>query len=327
MPAVSIIIVNWNGKDFLVGCLDGLKKQTYRDFSIILVDNGSNDGSLDLVQKKYPEVKPIALSENLGFAIANNIAIESVQTKFVALLNPDTVPESEWLENLLNALEKYPEAGMAASKMLLYDHPDMIDRAGDVYTTAGTALLCGRGQSADNYISQKLVFGACAGAALYRKRMFDDIGLFDENFFLLYEDVDLSFRAQLRGYKCIYVPDAVVYHKASSSIGNDTPISVYYSHRNLEWVYIHNMPASLIKRTFASHIIYDIASFFFFTTRGRAAEFVKAKWHALKGLNRALKKRRCVQNNKKVTDKYIWNLLEGEQFINRITRRFRETIK
>lgn len=327
MNVVSIIIVNWNGKKFIEKCLNGLRKQTYKDFSIILVDNGSDDGSLKLVQKKYPEVETIALDENLGFATANNIAIKSVQTKYVALLNNDAVPHPEWIEYLMKALQENPEAGFAASKMLFYHNPKIIDRAGDVYTTAGTALLCGRGQSADGYISQKLVFGACAGAALYRKRMFDDIGLFDEDFFLLYEDVDLSFRAQLRGYKCIYVPDAVVYHKASSSIGNDTPISVYYSHRNLEWVYIHNMPASLIKRTFASHIIYDIAAFFFFTTRGRAAEFIKAKWHALKGLNRALKKRRRVQNNKKVADKYIWNLLEREQFINRLTRRFRESIK
>jgi GT2 family glycosyltransferase len=324
MPAVSIIIVNWNGKNFLASCLDGLKQQTYRDFSIILVDNGSNDGSLELVQKNYPEVQIIALSENLGFAVANNIALKKVLTEYVALLNNDAVPHPEWLEYLMKAHQENPEAGFAASKMLFYHNPKIIDRAGDVYTTAATALLRGRGKPSETYNNQEWVFGACAGAALYRTRMLEDIGLFDEDFFLLYEDVDLSFRAQLRGYKCLYVPEAIVYHMASSSIGDDSPISVYYSHRNLEWVYVHNIPASLIKRTIVPHIVYDIAAFFFFVAKGRGGPFIKAKWHALKGLNRALKKRYRIQNNRKVIDEYIWNLFEKELFLPRLIRRLRK---
>jgi GT2 family glycosyltransferase len=140
VSAVSIIIVNWNGKSFLADCLDGLKRQTYGNFSVIMVDNGSVDGSLDYVQTHYPEVKTIALSENSGFAVANNIAIESVKTKYVALLNNDAVPHPDWLQNLMDALENHPEAGFCASKMLFYDSPGVIDRAGDVYTTAATAL-------------------------------------------------------------------------------------------------------------------------------------------------------------------------------------------
>jgi GT2 family glycosyltransferase len=318
---VSVIVVNWNGKKFIAECLDGLRKQTYKDHSIVLVDNGSNDGSLELVHRKYPEVKTIPLAENLGFAVANNRAIQSIGTQYVALLNNDAVPQPGWLENLLKALEMNPAAGMAASKMLLYDRPDTIDRAGDIYTTAATALLNGRGQPSNNFNNPAWVFGACAGAAVYRKRLLDDIGLFDEDFFLLYEDVDLSFRAQLRGYRCIYVPDAIVYHKASSSIGDDSPISVYYSHRNLEWVYIHNMPGSLIKKTILNHLVYNLAAFFFFVAKGRGAEFIIAKWHALKGLKRALKKRRRIQNSKKVVDEYIWNLFEKERFWPRLSRR------
>ena len=151
--------------------------------------------------------------------------------------------------------------------------------------------------------------------------MFEDIGLFDEDFFLLYEDVDLSFRAQLRGYKCLYAPDASVYHHVSSSIGDDSATSVYYSHRNLEWVYIQNMPGSLIKKTILNHLIYNTAAFFFFVLTGRSADFIKAKWHALKGLNRALAKRRRIQKNRKVTDDYIWSLFEKERLLPRLTRR------
>ncbi len=325
MNLIAVIIVNWNGKKFIEECLNGLEEQTFKDFSIIVVDNASTDGSLQLVKKKYPEVKTVALSENLGFAVANNLAIESVKTEYVALLNNDAIPHPGWLENLVKALEKHPEAGFAASKMLFYDRPDIIDRAGDIYTTAATALLNGRGEPSKNFNKPAWVFGACAGAAIYRKRMLDDIGLFDEDFFLVYEDVDLSFRAQLRGYKCLYVPDAVVYHQAGSSIGDDSPISVYYSHRNLEWVYIQNMPGSLIAKTILPHMIYVFAAFVFFVLKGRSVDFIKAKWHALKGLKRALVKRKHIQNNRTVTDDYIWSLFEKERLLPRLTRRLSKT--
>lgn len=318
---VSVIIVNWNGKKFISECLDGLRRQTYKDHSIVLVDNASDDGSLELIHRKYPEVKTIALAENLGFAVANNIAIESIDTEYVALLNNDAVPHPGWLTNLLKTLEMNPGAGMAASKMLLYDHPEIIDRAGDIYTTAATALLNGRGKPSYYFNKPAWIFGACAGAAIYRKQMLDEIGFFDEDFFLLYEDVDLSFRAQLHGYKCIYVPNAIVYHKASGSIGDDTPVSVYYSHRNLEWVYIHNMPRILVLKTILPHIIYDAAAFFYFAVKGRSAEFVKAKWHVLKGLKRALAKRKRIQESRKVSDRYIWSLFIKEKLLPRLNRR------
>jgi GT2 family glycosyltransferase len=150
--------------------------------------------------------------------------------------------------------------------------------------------------------------------------MLDEIGLFDEYFFLVCEDVDMSFRAQLRGYRCLYVPEAIVYHHAGGSIGDDSPMSVYYSHRNLEWVYIQNMPGRLIAKTILPHLIYVFAAFVFFVLKGRALDFIKAKWHALKGLRRALAKRRHVQKNRTVSDDYIWNLFEKEQLLPRLKR-------
>ena len=324
LEKVSIIVVNWDGKKFLSECLDGLSQQIYQPLSLIVVDNGSSDGSVDFVNRNYPEVKTIALPKNIGFSAANNLVLKTVQSKYVALLNNDAVPHPLWLKHLVEALESHPEAGFVASKMLFYDNPETIDRAGDTYTRAGTGLLRGRGESTVNYEKQDWIFGACAGAALYRTQMLNDIGLFDEDFFLVYEDVDLSFRAQLKGYKCLYVPEAIVYHKASSSIVYDSPISVYYSHRNLEWAYIKNMPSNLILKTIWLHIIYDIAAFFFFAASGRIKEFIKAKWDALNGLKVILKKRKQIQRSKRVDDNYIWGLLEKELFFPRLTRRLRK---
>lgn len=323
MEQVSVIVVNWNGRELLSECLESLRKQAYTRFSTILVDNGSTDGSVDFVGKKFPEVKIIALPENTGFSVANNIAIRSVNNDYVALLNNDAVAHPLWLKNLVAGLESTPEAGFAASKILLYEDRGAIDRAGDSYTTAGTALLRGRGASAGDYDRREWVFGACAAAGLYRLRMLKEIGLFDEDFFLLYEDVDLSFRAQLRNYRCLYVPDATAYHKASSSIVHDSPISVYYSHRNLEWVYLKNMPARLIRKTIILHMIYNVAACLYFLGNGRIVEFVRAKRHALKGMKTVLQKRRSIQGNCAVDERYIWQLLERERFFPRLNLRIR----
>jgi len=321
---LDVVIINWNGMHFLSECLDGLRKQTYRTFSVVFVDNGSHDGSIDFVKHYYPEVEIVALSENFGFAVANNIALKRGKRKYVALLNNDAVPRPSWIESLLDAIEYHPEAGCAASKILYYDNPDILDRAGDVYTRAGAGFLRGRGQPEYNFDNEEWIFGACAGAALYRTSMLNDIGFFDEDFFLLYEDVDLSFRAQLKGYKCLYVPEAIVYHKASSSIVYDSPISVYYSHRNLEWVYLKNVPFKLILKTIWLHVVYDIAAFAFFSLQGKMKPFLRAKWDALRGTKNMLRKRRLIQKTRTVDDDYIWSLLEKERLFPRLSRRLRK---
>ena len=324
MDIVSVIIVNWNGRKFLPECLEGLRRQVFRHFTVIFADNGSSDGSIDFVKRNYPEVEIIALPGNVGFSAANNIALETVETEYAALLNNDAAPDYMWLKNTVEALEAHPEAGSAASKMLFYDDSKVIDRAGDSYTRAGAGFLRGRGMPADNYDKQEWIFGACAGAALYRTQMLRNTGLFDEDFFLVYEDVDLSFRAQLKGWKCVYVPEAVVYHRAGGSIVFDSPASVYYSQRNLEWVYVKNMPSGLILRTILPHIIYDLAAFLYFVTRGRGRDFIRAKRDALKGLKKALQKRSQIQQSKMVDDGYLLELLDKEWLFPRLTRRLRK---
>jgi GT2 family glycosyltransferase len=323
---VSVIVINWNGRDLLAECLSSLRRQGYASFSTILVDNGSSDGSLDFVSRYYPEVELIALSENMGFSAANNVALRRVSSKYVALLNNDAVAHPLWLKSLVEALETHESAGFAASKIIYCENKGIIDRAGDSYTRAGAGLLRGRGARIRTYDDREWIFGACAAAALYRMNMLDDVGMFDEDFFLLYEDVDLSFRAQLKGYKCLYVPEAIVYHKVSASIVHDSPASVYYGHRNLEWVYFQNMPGSLLFRTGFMHIVYNAAAFFYFGATGRFREFLRAKWDALKGLRRALSKRNKIQGEKRVSDRYIWSLMEREFLFSRLTRRFRRVI-
>jgi GT2 family glycosyltransferase len=178
----------------------------------------------------------------------------------------------------------------------------------------------GRSERADKYSRQEYVFGSCAAAALYRTGMLRDVGLFDEDFYLLYEDVDLSFRAQLRGYKCLYVPNAIVVHKGSGSIIRDSPLSVYFGHRNLEWVYLKNMPISLIPRTILFHLLYNFGAFLYFVGIGRGRHFVRAKVDAVKGIRPMLNKRRKIQRQKRVENKYIWSLMTREIFVDGLRR-------
>lgn len=320
---ITVVIVNWNNKNLLSECLEGLKCQTYPHFSIIVVDNGSTDGSIEFLLQHHSDIHLIALPDNRGFAAANNLAIQNIDTDFFALLNNDAVPHPDWLKHLISALEDQPHAGSAASKMLFSHDPEQIDRTGDAYTLAGTGWLRGRGKSASCFQDRDWVFGACAGAALYRTKMFKDVGCFDEDFFLIYEDVDLNFRAQLKGYRCIYVPDAIVYHKSSASIGHDSPVSVYFSQRNLEWAYIKNMPATLFAITIVPHFLYTLGSAFFFGLTGHGITFLRAKMDAFRGLKKMLQKRLEIQKHRKTSTIYLFKLFEKELFFPRLFRRFR----
>jgi len=316
-PSVSVIVTNWNGKHLLPLCLESLRGQRFRSFRTLLVDNGSTDGSVDFVRRRYPEVTVIPLHRNTGFAVANNRALETVSTPYAALLNNDAEADPRWLLSLVDALERHPPAGFAASKMVFLDQPATVDRAGDGYTVAGAAFLRGRGAPSDAYSREEWVFGACAGAALYRMSMLREIGFFDEDFFILCEDVDLSFRAQLRGYRCIFVPGAVVRHGWASTIGRDSPPSVFYGHRNVEWVYVKNMPSRLIFRTILPHVIYDIVAFLYFLIRGRGGVFAKAKMEALGGLGKMFAKRRKIQRLRSVPEGDLWKSMDREMFWKR----------
>jgi GT2 family glycosyltransferase len=244
---IAVIIPNWNGAHLLPTCLGALRRQRFRDFETIVVDNGSTDDSLGLLARDYPEVRVLALGENRGLAGGTNAGIAATDADIVATLNNDTEAHPNWLRELAGALAAHPEAGSAASKMLLFDRRDVIHSAGDYYRLDGIPGNRGVWERDDGrYARPELVFGACAGAAAYRRRTLEDVGLFDESFFMYCEDVDLAFRAQLLGYRCIYVPTAIVYHMLSATGGG--PLASYYCGRNFLRVIAKDMPGPLLRR-------------------------------------------------------------------------------
>lgn len=307
---VSIIIPNWNGKKYLRDCLGAIRVQTYRDFEILLVDNASSDSSIEFVTPFFPEIQVIPLSQNRGFSGAVNEGIQRARGEFIALLNNDAQPDPQWLEELVKAIQTSPNIGFCASKILIAPQGVQIDTAGDSYTSFGVALKRGHTIPQNQYIRPELVFGACAAAALYRKSLFAEIGLFDEDFFCTYEDVDVSFRAQLSGYRCLFVPSAVVRHVGGGTMGQDNLYTAYYGQRNLESVLFQNMPAGLLLKYLPVHCGYLILAFLYSIGKGRGGTFLRAKRDALVQIERVLAKRKEVQAKRKVSLQYLEGILD-----------------
>jgi GT2 family glycosyltransferase len=221
-PLVSVIIVIWNSKKYLPACLDALLAQTNKDFEIVIMDNGSTDLEYLDLEENYPELEMTIkkLNENLGFAVANNIGARLARGKWLALLNADAFPEPDWLEQLLRAADDNPEFTFFASRQIQANTPELLDGTGDTYHVSGLAWRQNYNHPVSKYgIQSGEVFSACAAAALYLRDDFIKVGGFDEDYFSYHEDVDLGFRLRLIGGRCLYVPQAVVYHVGSASTG------------------------------------------------------------------------------------------------------------
>lgn len=300
MARVDIIVLNFDGLRLLGPCLDALRRQTFRDFHTLVVDNGSTDGSVRYLREHYPEVSVLALPSNLGFSGGNNRGIEATGSEYVALLNNDTEAAPGWLQSLVDALDGFPEVGFCASRMVRLSDRRTIDTAGDVFYSHGVGGKRGSGEPAERYGETRKVFGACAGAAIYRRRMLERTGLLDEELFAVDEDLDLSFRAQLLGYQCLYVPEAVVYHHVGASFARASGKAVELARRNMVEVLLKNMPASLLVRNLLPILGYYLAGDLRWAARGYGGEVLRARWDNVRRLPRTLAKRREIQGSRTV---------------------------
>ena len=314
---ISIVIPNYNGSNHLLTCYASLKRQTYQDFKVILCDNGSKDDSIIFTKSEFPDAAVIEIGYNSGFAKAVNEGIKKSlaisECDIILLLNNDIELEPGFLQTAIDSV-KTNKADILAVKMLNYYNRDMIDDCGDfIKANGGSPLARGHGEKdTGQYDKPEYIFGACAGAAFYRKDIFSNIGLFDETFFAYYEDIDFSFRAQLAGFKCFYEPQAVCYHKrgGTSSVATHG-FQTEMCERNLILMRIKNYPLSV-------YLLYQ--PLFFIARLKRYYSFIRFHsftifFRALKGYIRGsllsvtkLPERFQIQRNKKVSAKYIKSL-------------------
>lgn len=308
--SVAVVVPNWNGADHLAACLDSLLAQSL-PARIIVVDNGSTDGSLALLEK-YDGLEVILNQRNEGFTGGVNPgfgrAIDD-ELKYVATLNNDAVAERDWLRELVAELDKNPRVGIATAK-ILDGAGKQLDSTGDYLTVWGLPYPRGRGESdLDKYDGQTEVFAASGGASLYRVRMLEEIGLFDQDFFAYYEDVDLSFRAQLAGWKVRYVPGAVVRHQIGATSGRLKGFATYQTLKNQQLLLYKNLLDGFKRRVWWRFTLAHTLFFLRAVGRGQLWPALKGD---LKGTFLLLKKhgeRRRIQAAKKVSDKYIWDML------------------
>jgi GT2 family glycosyltransferase len=256
---VDIVIPNWNGKKMLETCLSSLRRQSVQNFRVTVVDNGSEDNSVAFLKEHYPEVDVVSFPLNRGFSVAVNKGIENGNLPLVLLLNNDTELDERCVEELLKQSTGETGYDMFALKMLSFVQRSILDGAGDGVLRGGVGYRLGTMEKdSPSYNLKKDVFGACAGAALYRRSMFDKIGLFDEDFFAYLEDVDFNMRAVRSGYNCLYIPKAVVYHIGSASSGSKiNDFTVKLSTRNNIFVLIKNYSATTFFRFLPALLIYQ----------------------------------------------------------------------
>lgn len=325
-PLISIVLVAWNSKAHLPRCLCALSKQTLQDFEIILVDNGSANGSMESLAASWAQLNMHIerLPTNLGFAIANNIGARLARGKWLALLNPDAFPEPTWLEQLVRAAHGNSEFTFFASRQIQANAPELLDGTGDAYHVSGLAWRQNYNHPSGAYGLQSCeVFSPCAAAGFYSRDDFIKAGGFDEDYFSYFEDVDLGFRLRLSGKKCLYVPEAIVHHIGSASTEKKSDYSVYYGYRNLIWTFIKNMPVPLVWLFLPLHMGTLLFFALYLSKRGQRHAIFRAIFDAMRGLPIALRKRKITQKNVKIR---AGDLLKGmsknlfepyQEFINR----------
>ncbi|MDD1719681.1 MAG: glycosyltransferase family 2 protein [Methanoregulaceae archaeon] len=291
---ISIIVVNYNGKRYLTDCFAALQEQTFRDFEVILVDNASSDGSAEFVGSNFPWVILVRNQENRGYAGGVNTGIRAAGGEFILTLNNDTIPERDFVERLVRPFSQSEDVGMCASKMLLPD--GRINSTGICVSRSGASWDRGREMPDDGRFDREgEVFGPCAGAALYRRKMLEQIGLFDEDFFLFMEDVDLALRARMSGWRCIYVPTARVFHYHGGTAGVGSDCAVYYGNRNIIWYPFKDYPWSFMVTSIFWIAGRTMGTIPYYIIRGKAAVILKSKIDGIMGIPGMLRKRKGIR--------------------------------
>ncbi len=327
-PVVSVIIPNWNRRDLLRGTLRSLSAQTFPDAEVIVVDNGSTDGSAGMVLAEFPKTVLIRNAENLGYCKAINQGIRQARGRYVALLNNDAEADRRWLEELVAGAAQAPEVGMCASKILVFENREVIDKVGHLIYPDGQNRGRGCGErDRGQYDRPEEVLLPDGCAALYDRRVFETAGMFDEDFFAYADDAELGLRVRLAGWRCLYVPTALVYHHHSSTLGRFSPDRIVLVERNRLWLAAKLFPwRLLVLNPFYSAIRLGANLLAALGGVGEAGQFarhegvgvllkctIRAYIEALAGLPRIFRKRREIRR---------WRRLSNREFLN-LLRRYR----
>lgn len=294
---VTATVLTYDGRALLEGMLPSLAAQDLDHLEVVIVDNGSSDGTEEWLRAAWPDFEVVRLERNRGVTAALNVCLRAGRGEFVALLNNDIELEPDCLGELRAALCANPDAAVAAAKLIDFHRRDRLDGTGDLYFWGGEAQRRGQGEvDRGQYERPEEVFGASGAVALYRRRAIDVVGEFDERFYALLEDVDWSLRARLAGFGCRYVPTAVAYHMGSATIGaGPTEFALYHNWRNAIWTIAKNYPARTLVRHLPEIGFVQARNLAIAARRGDPGLWVRVWRDAIRGLPDALRRRRSIQ--------------------------------
>ncbi|MEM7739332.1 MAG: glycosyltransferase family 2 protein [Pseudomonadota bacterium] len=305
MPNVCVVIVNYNAGARLARCLQALSKQTYKDFHVLLVDNGSVDCSVNDALASCDhlalDIEHIDAGGNSGFAAANNLAASRTQSPWLAFLNPDAYAQPDWLASLMAAAESHPQADAFGSMQIDAIDESRLDGMGDVMHVAGIAYRGGFGWAVEKALPTGECFAPCAAAALYKKSVFQDLGGFDVRFFCYGEDVDLGFRLRSVGGRSIQLHDAVVLHEGSGVTGRRSDFTVYHGHRNRIWMTYKNFPGAMYWASLPLHIVFNVMMLVRAMLNGTGGAYCRAMIDGYGSLSRFTEDRRAIEKARKVS--------------------------
>ena len=320
-PRISILVLNFNGRDVLEACVQAIEAQTFRDFELILVDNGSSDGSWDLMQVRWADThRLVSTGENLGFAEGNNVGLAAARGRDIAILNNDTVVDPRWLEELVRAADTRPEHGMFASQIRILADPDRLDTIGIALYRDGMSRGSGHGDLVAHHLEAAEVFAPSGCGALFRRELIDRVGFFATDFFAYHEDVDLGFRARLAGFSCWYVPTSIVHHHGSLTAGRYSSFKAYLVERNHLYMRVRVFPKRMLVLsplfTFWRYALQAVA---LVAGKGASGGFAKeapatglvgilfrAYRDTFLNLPALLRQRRAIMATRKVSSREIW---------------------
>ncbi len=302
VPLLTVAVLSYDGRHLLEVILPSLARQHFGDFEVVVVDNGSRDDTLAWLGEHWPQVEVVSLPENVGVTAALNVCARAGRGELVGLFNNDLELEPDCLGELVRALHEHPQTGWVAAKLRDFQQRELLDGAGDVFTWAATGGRRGHGElDRGQYDTPQEIFGACGGAAVYRRSVLAAVGEFDEDFFAFYEDVDWNLRAQLAGFSCRYVPTAVVYHMGSATIGRGlSDFTRYHLWRNTLWIIAKDLPAGALLRHAPQLLLGQLVNLAVAVKDRKLGIWLRVWRDALRGLPRVLRKRREVQARRRI---------------------------
>lgn len=304
---IAVVVVNYNSGQYLTACIDSIFNQTEAADKVFIIDNNSNDGSVEPIEERYPQIQVLRQSQNIGFAAANNIALELIDDcDWVVLLNPDATASPDLIYLLKAAVAEHPETQMFSCRLVDANDNRVLDGTGDRYHVSGLGWRRDHGASMSRSRDiAETIFSPCGAAAVYNIQWMRRAGCFDETYFCYNEDTDLAFRMRLLGANCLHLDHCIVNHVGSGISGSDSDFTVYHGHRNLVWTYIKNMPRGMLWWYLPQHLLLNVVTILYYTLKGRPGVIFRAKWHAILGLPRVIRQRSKIQETRKVSGRKL----------------------